>query len=73
MSCIELTTEQQVYAQELHESMKLHIPKVIAKIKMFGDYLTIEVTENSGFVMPNKEQRKNLKEMLMIEVEEVKE
>lgn len=46
-------------------------PKVIAEIKICGA-LTIQIREGADFIPPTEEQRKNLKEMLCIDVEILK-
>jgi hypothetical protein len=46
----------------------LYIPKKVAHIKLCGDALTFVINETVNFIMPTEEQRKNLKEMLCIEV-----
>lgn len=44
------------------------IPKAIAEIKICGA-LTMQIREGVDFIKPTEEQRKNLKEMLCIDVE----
>lgn len=44
------------------------LPKTIAEIKICGA-LTIPIKEGSGFIEPTEEQKKNLREMLCIDVE----
>lgn len=46
----------------------LYIPKKVACIKLCGGALTFDIDETMSFEMPTEEQRKNLKEMLCIEV-----
>lgn len=46
-------------------------PKLIARITICGA-LRVDVHEDTGFVFPTEEQRKNLKEMLCIEVEDLR-
>jgi len=46
----------------------VRIPKEIAKITVCGA-LTLTVTDMMAFTLPTKEQRKNLKDMLCIDVE----
>ena len=47
--------------------LAIRVPKRIAEIKLCGA-LTINVDDTINFKMPTEEQRKNLKEMLYIEV-----
>ncbi len=46
---------------------KIYVPKKVAEIKICNA-LRITIDETINFVMPTEEQRKNLKEMLCIEV-----
>jgi hypothetical protein len=50
----------------------LYIPKKVAEIKLCGA-ITFTIDETMGFVIPTEEQRKNLKEMLCIEVTAINE
>lgn len=55
-----------------NEKIEIAMPKNIAKITVCG-CLTIMVNNKTHFVMPTEEQRKNLKEMLCIDVEPLQE
>lgn len=46
----------------------LFVPKRIAEIRLCGGAMVFDIDETMNFVMPTEEQRKNLKEMLCIEV-----
>ena len=46
----------------------LFVPKRIAEIRLCGGAMVFYIDETTHFVMPTEEQRKNLKEMLCIEV-----
>lgn len=46
----------------------IRVPKEIAKITVCGA-LTFTITDMMAFTLPTKEQRKNLKDMLCIDVE----
>lgn len=48
--------------------MEPAFPKTIAEITLCGA-VTFRVYEGSNFIKPTEEQRKNLKEMLCIDVE----
>ena len=43
--------------------------KNIAIIKIFGGAITLYISDDCNFTPPTEEQRKNLKEMLCIDVE----
>ena len=47
---------------------RLFVPKKVAEIKLCGGVMTFTIDETMNFTMPTEEQRKNLKEMLCIEV-----
>lgn len=51
---------------------QIRIPKKVATIKLCGG-LTFHINDTMEFTMPTEEQRKNLKEMLCIEVIPVEE
>jgi hypothetical protein len=46
---------------------KIRVPKRVAIIKVCGA-ITLYIDDTMNFIMPTEEQRKNLKEMLCIEV-----
>ena len=46
----------------------LRVPKRVATIKVCGGGITLHIDDTMEFTMPTEEQRKNLKEMLCIEV-----
>lgn len=46
----------------------LFVPKKIAEIRLCGGAMVFTIDETMHFVMPTEEQRKNLKELLCIEV-----
>lgn len=48
--------------------MSIRVPKDVAKITVCGAF-TLVVTDMMAFTPPTEEQRKNLKEMLCIDVE----
>ncbi len=50
------------------ELAMIRVPKRIAEIKFCGGAFTIYIDDTMTFEMPTEEQRKNLKEMLCIEV-----
>ena len=50
---------------------KVRIPKSIARITLCGA-IYIEIDDDIDFVFPTEEQRRNLKEMLCIEVEDLR-
>ena len=56
---------------ECDETFK--VPKVIARIKLFGGGLTFTITDNMQFELPTEEQRENLRKTFGIEVELVEE
>ena len=55
------------------DTVKIIVPKVIAKIKICGGGLTFRITDDMQFEMPTEEQRENLKNTFGIEVELVEE
>lgn len=55
----------------IHDSMKIRIPQPIARITLCGG-ISLVIEDNMDFVFPTEEQRKNLKEMLCIEVEDLR-
>lgn len=56
-----------MYSTNDYPDIKLYVPKKVAEIKICNA-LSITIDETMNFVMPTEEQRKNLKEMLCIEV-----
>ena len=55
------------------DGLTLKIPKKVAVIKLCGGALTFTIDDSVSFTMPTEEQRKNLKEMLCIEIIPVEE
>lgn len=55
------------------DTVKLRIPKTIARIKICGGGLTFFIDDTMQFEMPTKEQCENLKKTFGIEVELVEE
>ena len=43
-------------------------PKKVAEIRLCGGAMVFTIDETVDFIMPTEEQRKNLKEMLCIDV-----
>lgn len=66
----DIVTSLDVAAYPLAE---IRIPKRVATIKLCGGGLTFHINDTMEFTMPTEEQRKNLKEMLCIEVIPVEE
>lgn len=56
-----------------NDTVKLRVPKTIARIKICGGGLTFFIDDTMQFEMPTKEQRENLKRTFGIEVELVDE
>lgn len=55
-----------------NRNMKIRIPKSIARITLCGA-ISIEINDDVDcFVFPTEEQKSNLKEMLCIEVEDLR-
>lgn len=53
-------------------NMKIRIPKPMARVTLCGA-ISIEIQDDvECFVFPTEEQRRNLKEMLCIEVEDLR-
>lgn len=50
-----------------YPSSVLYVPRKIAEVRLCGTII-FSIYENSGFIMPTEEQRKNLKETFCIEV-----
>lgn len=48
--------------------LTLKTPKKVAEIRLCGGAAVFSIYDDTDFVMPTEEQRKNLKEMLCIEV-----
>lgn len=55
------------------DTVKIRVPKVIARIKICGGGLTFNIDDIMQFEMPTEEQRENLKKTFGIEVELVEE
>lgn len=55
------------------ETMKILVPKIIARIKICGGGLTFNIDDTMQFEMPTEEQCENLKKTFGIEVELVEE
>ena len=55
------------------DTVKIRVPKVIARIKICGGGLTFNIDDTMQFEMPTKEQCENLKKTFGIEVELVEE
>ena len=55
------------------DTIKISVPKVIARIRICGGGLTFTITDDMQFEMPTEEQRENLKKTFGIEVEWVDE
>ena len=53
------------------KNMKIRIPKSIARITLCGAVSIVINDDVDCFVFPTEEQRKNLKEMLCIEIEDL--
>lgn len=51
------------------DTMKIRIPKVVARVKLCGGALTFNFDDTMQFEMPTKEQCENLKKTFGIEVE----
>ena len=52
-------------------TMKIRIPHPIARITLCGA-ISLVIEDDIDFVFPTEEQRKNLKEMLCIEIEDLR-
>ena len=55
------------------DTIQIRVPKVIARIKIYGGGLTFNIDDIMQFEMPTEEQRENLKKTFGIEVELVEE
>lgn len=55
------------------DTVKIRVPKVVARISICGGGLTFTITDDMQFEMPTEEQRENLKKTFGIEVELVNE
>lgn len=55
------------------DTVKIRVPKAIARIKICGGGLTFNIDDTMQFEMPTKEQCENLKKTFGIEVELVEE
>ena len=64
--------EKQGYLKDVNKCT-IRTPKDIARIKICGGALTFTITDMCEFTPPTEEQRKNLKEMLCIDVEMLEE
>ena len=51
------------------DTMKVRIPKIVARVKLCGGALTFNFDDTMRFEMPTKEQCENLKKTFGIEVE----
>ena len=51
-----------------YPDLVLRTPKRVATIKLCGGAMTFYIDEDMSFTMSTEEQRKNLKEMLCLEV-----
>jgi hypothetical protein len=60
-------TDDVVYNKDA-TGCRLFVPKRIAEIRLCGGAMVFYIDETTQFTMPTEEQRKNLKEMLCIEV-----
>jgi hypothetical protein len=61
------------YISNYLDTIKIRVPKVIARIKICGGGLTFNIDDTMQFEMPTEEQRENLKKTFGIEVEWVNE
>ena len=50
--------------------LMVRVPKKVARIKVMGGAMVFDINEDVAYTPPTEEQKKNLKEMLTIEVEE---
>lgn len=48
--------------------LSIKTPKKVAEVRLCGGAIVFSIDEEADFIMPTEEQRKNLKEMLCIEV-----
>lgn len=55
----------------MNDTYSICVPKLIVRITICGA-LRVDVHEDMGFIFPTEEQLKNLKEMLCIEVEDLR-
>lgn len=55
----------------MNDTYSICAPELIARITICGA-LRVDVHEDMGFIFPTEEQRKNLKEMLCIEVDDLR-
>ena len=55
----------------MSNTCEIFTQKQIARITICG-VLHFEIYENTGFIFPTEEQRKNLKKMLCIDVEDLR-
>lgn len=51
------------------KDISVSFPKLIAKIRLFGNAVALPVYDNCDFKIPTEEQRENLKNMLGIEID----
>ena len=51
------------------DTVRIRVPKVIARIKICGGGLTFTITDDMQFEIPTEEQCENLKKTFGIEVE----
>lgn len=48
--------------------LTIKVPKKVAEIRLCGGAVVFSIDEDADFIMPTEEQRKNLKEILCIDV-----
>ena len=53
----------------IFDDMTIRTPKDVAIIRICGGAVTLRINDMCAFTPPTEEQRKNLKEMLCIDVE----
>ena len=64
--------EKQGYLEST-DKKPVRIPKTVALIKLCGGAVVFNISDMCGFIPPTEEQRKNMKEMLCIDVEMLEE
>ena len=62
-----------IYNNDSRPNVAIRIPKRVARIKLMGGAMVFDINDNIAYTPPTEEQKKNLKEMLTIEVEEFNE
>lgn len=61
----------EVTGENIKPSWSIHLPKPMAKITLCG-CITFMIYDNTdNFIFPTEEQRKNLKQMLCIDIEDL--